>query len=185
MTTVTRTSRPLVHDDALAELSRRVRAKRDDVDAYVATVSTRRDRLMYVTVVCGSVATALTASPALGGETFTAWLTATLQLNNPAWRLLCLGAMVCSLAATIATQLSRSRNDDATLTAAQRARCALDALEVTITLGQVNLGDATDRYLQCLEDLPFIDARPAPVTPARRGSRLLAVLRRAKGPVRG
>jgi hypothetical protein len=97
-------------DEALETLERRVQAKRDDVDRYLAAAYRHRGRLVRVTIMSGSIASALTAAPALGGKPLADWLTAVFELSTPAWRILCLAAMMCSLAATIATQLHKSNN---------------------------------------------------------------------------
>lgn len=144
---------------ALSHLSTRIRSKITEIDAYLADACQRRDRLVHVSIVGGAVAAALTAPPALGGKSFSTWLEHAFGMTAPAWQLLCLGAMLCSLAATIATQLHRSKSYDTMIARAHESRCDLETLDVGLTLGHFNVGDATSRYLQCLEELPFIDAR--------------------------
>jgi hypothetical protein len=155
-------------DQALATLGRRVLTKRDEIDAYLAAASRRRDRLVNVTIFGGSIAAALSAAPALGGESFSDWLGEAFGLNAPAWQLLCLAAMLCSLAATIAAQLRESNNYQENIGRAQSARAALEALDVGIVSGHLRQRDATTQYLKCLEDVPFIDARE-PSRPPHRG----------------
>src|ERR1041385_6924090 len=93
-------------DDILS----RIRAKRAEVDRFLAGAVPRKHRLLNTTIVSGSVAAALTAAPAVGGQSFTMWLTGVLDLMSPSWRLLCGAASLASITATIATQLLKSNN---------------------------------------------------------------------------
>ena len=93
-------------DNLLAQ----VRAKRTEVERFLAAAVPRRRRLLNTTIVGGTVATALTAAPAVGGAGFTKWLTTAFSLTSPAWQLLCGAAAVSSIAATVATQLLKSQN---------------------------------------------------------------------------
>lgn len=151
------TTRNNQDDDALAALSTRIKAKLDAVDAYLIGVSQRRDRLMSLTIFGGSLAAAFTAGPALGGKPFSLWLQ-DLGLTDPAWRLLCAAAMICSVAATIATQLQKSRGYDDNIARARTARGVLEALDVGIMCGHLDREEATRGYLKCIEDLGFLGA---------------------------
>lgn len=59
--------------------------------------------LVRTTIIAGSIATAFTAAPALGGQSLADWLTATFSLDAPPSQILCGIAAACSLAATVAT----------------------------------------------------------------------------------
>jgi hypothetical protein len=82
----------------------RVRDTRAQVDRFIAGAVPRKRRLLNTTIIGGTFAAALTAAPAVGGAPFTAWLTASLGLESPVWRLLCGAASLSSIAATTATQ---------------------------------------------------------------------------------
>lgn len=146
-------------DQALGRLERRVRTKREDVDRYLAAARRQRSRLVQVTIVAGSIAAGLTAGPALGGKPLADWLTDAFRLNTPAWRILCLAAMLCSLAATIATQLHKSNNYEEHIVRAQDVRAALEALDFGIVSGHLGRHEAMSRYLKCVESASFIDAQ--------------------------
>src|SRR5689334_4544408 len=88
----------------------RIRDKRAVVERFLAAAVPRKRRLLNMTIVGGSLAAALTAGPAVGGQSFTAWLTMTLGLSSPSWRLLCGAASVASILATVATQVLKSNN---------------------------------------------------------------------------
>src|SRR6267142_5751341 len=111
------------------ELVSRIRQKRAQLETFLAAARPRKRRLLNTTIVGGSLAAALTAGPAIGGQSFTAWLTAALGLTSPSWRLLCGGAAVCSVMATVATQLLKSDNVEHNVIRAQGVRAKLDVLE--------------------------------------------------------
>jgi hypothetical protein len=144
----------LVNDDMVS----RIRQKRTQLETFLSAARPRKRRLLNTTIVGGSLATALTAAPALGGQSFTAWLTGALGLASPSWRLLCAAASVCSVTATIATQLLKSNNIEEHVTRAQGCRAKLEVLEVGLTMGQIDTRQATSEYLKCVEDAAFLDA---------------------------
>ena len=144
----------LINDDMVS----RIRQKRTQLETFLSAARPRKRRLLNTTIVGGSLAAALTAAPALGGQSFTAWLTGALGLASPSWRLLCAAASVCSLTATIATQLLKSNNIEEYVTRAQGCRAKLEVLEVGLTMGQIDTRQATSEYLKCVEDAAFLDA---------------------------
>jgi hypothetical protein len=144
----------LVNDDMVS----RIRQKRTQLETFLSAARPRKRRLLNTTIVGGSLAAALTAAPALGGQSFTAWLTGALGLASPSWRLLCAAASVCSLTATIATQLLKSNNIEEYVTRAQGCRARLEVLEVGLTMGHIDARQATSEYLKCVEDAAFLDA---------------------------
>ena len=148
----------MTQPDPTVELLSRVRAKRAQLSTFLAAAKPRRRRLLNMVVLGGSLAAALTAGPAIGGQSFTAWLTATLGLTSPSWRLLCAAASVCSLMATISTQVLKSHNIEENVAKAQACRAKLEVIETGLSLGQLDVKQATDHYLRCVEDAAFLDA---------------------------
>ena len=144
--------------DQTVELLNRVRAKRTQLSAFLASAKPRRRRLLNTVVLGGSLAAALTAGPAIGGQSFTAWLTATLGLTSPSWRLLCGVASVCSLMATISTQILKSHNIEENVVKAQSCNAKLEVIETGLSLGQLDVRQATDHYLRCVEEAAFLDS---------------------------
>ena len=140
-------------------LLQRIREKRADVDRFLAATQPRKRRLLNTTIVGGTLAAALTAGPAVGGASFTAWLTQTLSLRSPAWRLLCAAASVSSVLATVATQLLKTNNIEEHVAQAQSCRAKLEVLDVAITLGQLDTAQATGEFLRCLEAASFLELR--------------------------
>lgn len=140
------------------ELVSLIRQTRTRMETFLSAARPRRRRLLNTTIVGGTLAAALTAAPAVAGEPFTAWLTGALGLASPSWRLLCAGASVCSVMATIATQLLKSHNIEEGVTRAQGCRAKLEVLEVGLRMGQLDVRQATTEYLKCVEDAALLDA---------------------------
>jgi hypothetical protein len=139
-------------DNLLAQ----VRAKRTEVERFLAAAVPRRRRLLNTTIIGGTVATALTAAPAVGGAGFTKWLTTAFSLTSPAWQLLCGAAAVSSIAATVATQLLKSQNVEEQVARAQSCRAKLEVLETGLRTGRLDPGQAASDYMRCVEEVAFI-----------------------------
>jgi len=140
------------------ELVPRIQKKRAQLEQFLAAMRPRRRRLLNTTIIGGTIAAALTAAPALGGQAFTSWLTSSLGLSSPAWRLLCASAAVCSVTATVATQLLKSHNIEASVTRAEGSRAKLEVLEVALAVGHIDAKQATAEYLKCVEEAAFIES---------------------------
>ena len=138
------------------ELLTRIHQQRAQVDRFLAAAVPKKRRLLNTTIFGGSLAAALTAGPAVGGASFTAWLTGTLGLTSPSWRLLCGGATICSVLATVATQLLKSDNIEQNVIRAQGARAKLEVLEIGLTIGQLDERQALTEYLKCVEETAFL-----------------------------
>lgn len=145
------------HDtDALDALLRQIRSKRHEVASYLQATSSRGQRLVRITIIGGATATLLTAAPAFGGKTLADWLTEVFALRRPSWQVLCAVAALCSLAATVATQLHTSSHYDARVEAAQRVQATLDVLEAGIESGQLDRQEAAARYLAVVEKASLV-----------------------------
>jgi hypothetical protein len=140
-----------------AELLARVARKRADMERFISGALPRKRRLLNVTIVGGTLAAALTAGPAAGGPSFTAWLTSIFGLGSPAWQLLCGAATACSIGATVATQLLKSQNVEEHVARALSCRAKLEVLEVGLTTGQLDIPQATTEYMRCVEEASFLD----------------------------
>jgi hypothetical protein len=75
---------PTTQPAAGADLTQRISAKRAQLEKFIARALPRKRRLLNITIIGGTVAAALTAAPAIGGQDFTGWLTKTLGLSSPA-----------------------------------------------------------------------------------------------------
>lgn len=135
-----------------------VRQKRAKLDAFIAAAVPRKRRLLNITIVGGTLAAALTAAPAVGGQPFTAWLTGLLGSTSPSWRILCGVASICSVLAALSTQLLKSQNLEERVTRALGCRAKLEVLEIGVSTGQLTSSQATAEYMRCVEDAAFLDA---------------------------
>jgi hypothetical protein len=140
------------------ELMSRIRQKRTQLETFLSAARPRKRRLLNTTIIGGSLAAALTAAPAVGGQSFTTWLTGVLGFTSPSWRILCGAASVCSVMATVATQLLKSHNIEEYVTRAQGCRAKLEVLEIGLTMGQLDMRQAATEYLKCVEDSAFLEA---------------------------
>lgn len=147
-----------VTEGAGADLLARIRDKRRQVEGFVAATLPRKRRLLNVTIFGGTLAAALTAGPAAGGASFTAWLTSTLGLTSPSWQLLCGAAAACSVAATVSTQLLKSQHIEEHVARAQSCRAKLEVLEIGLTTGHLEAAQATTEFIRCVEEVSFLDA---------------------------
>jgi hypothetical protein len=137
-------------------LESQIRQTRAQVDAFLSGARPRKRRLVNTTIVAGTLAAVLTAAPAAGGEAFTTWLTAALQLPAPSWRLLCVAASLCSITSAMATQLLKSNSLEENVSRAQRCRAKLDTLEMALTIGQLDASYASEQYFQCVEETSLL-----------------------------
>jgi hypothetical protein len=139
-----------------ADLVQRIVEKRTQLEKFITRALPRKRRLLNITIFAGTIAAALTAAPAIGGEGFTGWLTKTFGLSSPAWRILCAAAAVSSVLATVATQLLKSHNLEEHVTRAQGCRAKLEVIEVGLTTGQLDIAQATTEYIKCVEEAAFL-----------------------------
>jgi hypothetical protein len=152
-------------------LLRRLHDKRRRIAAFVNKYEPRGARLTNLGIICGAIATALTAAPAIGGLRLTEALGSTGP-NSPSWRVLCIAATLFSLVATIATNLFKSHDIASRLARAQACDAKLEGLEILAELKQVSLKEATARYEKCLPDVSFISPEEKPKRWFQRTRRL-------------
>ena len=138
------------------DLANRITQKRAQLDAFIDRMKPRKLRLVNLTIIAGMVAAALTAGPAAGGPSFTGWLTKTFGLMSPAWQILCGAATLCSVTATVATQLLKSQNIEEHVTKALSCRAKLEVIEIGLSTGQLDVPRATSEYMRCVEESAFL-----------------------------
>lgn len=130
--------------------------KRSEIAAFLAKTRPRNRRLVNVSIVCSALAGAMTAGPALGGKSLTAWLTEVLGLSSPIWQLLCLGATACSVSAAIATNMSKSHDIASKILRAQTCNAKLEGLETLVKIEQIDIAEASSLYTKYLPEVSFI-----------------------------
>jgi hypothetical protein len=139
------------------DLRNRIAEKRRQLEAFIAKAQPKKRRLLNLTIVAGTLAAALTAAPAAGGATFTAWLTQTFGLSSPSWQILCGIASACSLTATVSTQLLKSNHVEEYVTRAQSCRAKLEVLEIGLATGELDSSRATSEFIRCVEEASFLE----------------------------
>lgn len=138
------------------DLVSRIAEKRAQLETFIGRAKPRKQRLVNTSIVSGMLAAALTAAPAAGGATFTAWLTAVFSLTSPAWQILCGAATVCSVTATVATQFLKSQNIEENVTRALSCRAKLEVIEIGLSTGQIAVPQATTEFIRCVEEVSFL-----------------------------
>lgn len=141
------------------DLLSQIQRKRAEVEEVIASALPRKRRLLNVSIIGGALAAVLTTGPAVGGQPFATWLKVTLGLAAPGWQLLCAAAALCSVAATVATQLLKSNNLEERVFRGQSCRAKLESLEVGLSTGQLDVPRATSEYMKCLEEAAFLEHR--------------------------
>lgn len=147
----------MTNPDVNEDLLNRIRHKRTQVETFLSAARPRKRRLLNTTILAGTLAASLTAAPAVGGQEFTAWLSGVLGLDSPSWRVLCAAASICSVMATVATQLLKSHNIEENVSRAQGCRAKLEVLEVGLAMGHLDVQQATVEYMKCVEDAAFLE----------------------------
>lgn len=144
--------------EARQTLLARITTRRTAIGTYIHDLEPRGTYLNRVSTVCSGAASVLTAGPALGGDTFTQSTQQIFGLTNEAavWQLLCLGAMILSLAAAVTTSLFERRNVVDQLRQAEVGQTKLEGLAVLLEFGQMPVAEAARLYYQYVNELPFV-----------------------------
>jgi len=149
----------MTSDVVATDLLAQIRRKRAEVDAVIGRTVPRKRRLLNVSIIGGALAALLTTGPAVGGQPFAAWVKTAFGSTAPGWQVLCAAAALCSLAATVATQLLKSNNLEERVFRGHSCRAKLEALDVGLSTGQIDVPRATTAYMQCLEEAAYLESR--------------------------
>jgi hypothetical protein len=148
-------------NDHRQDLLDMIDVRRTGIECYLRKARPRRRRLVTVAAVSSAMAAALTAGPALGGQTFTSTVADGLALPSQAlvWRGLCLFALVASVIAAIATNLVRSHDSERRIAGAEAANVELEGLRTRAEFGKLTVDDAAQQYEQSVRKIPWVDAQ--------------------------
>lgn len=140
-------------------LSARIEQKQQSVRSYLGRERPRRNKLSNVSVVGSALAAMLTAGPAFGGTGFTEALKGVFSLGDDSivWRVLCLFAVLLSVAAALATNFANSHSIADRVSAAETANAQLEGLRDTLSFGQIDTGEALKLYQQYAAQIAFVD----------------------------
>lgn len=150
---------------ARQELSARIHQRRVGVAAFLRRARPRRNRLTNIAIIGSALAAAVTVGPAVGGNRFTAAVQGVFSLRDDStvWRILCLAAVLLSLAAALATNLANSHALSVQVSAAEACNAELDGLESALAFGHLPIDDAVELYRQYVAKVSFIDDSPLPL----------------------
>ena len=153
--------------DRRQDLLRRVNARRAGVEAYLRQRRPRARRLSTVTLVLTSLSAVFTAGPALGGVPFAEAVQNVLGLDSSSWvwRTLCFLALLVSVGATVLTNITRSHDPVAELSAVEAADAELEGLATLLEFGTLSVEDGVKLYQQYVTKIPFVDDAPAAARP--------------------
>ena len=141
-------------------LLNKIQNKRAEIDSFLASKEPRNKRLTNIAIICGAIASVLTAGPALGGKTFTALISDSFGLTSPAWQLLCLAATIFSVTATIAINMSKSSDIRSKIDSARGCEAKLEGLQTLLELKQIEIQQAASLYASYLTEIPHVPATP-------------------------
>lgn len=147
---------------ARQELLKRIVSRRASIKAFVRDLRPRGARLTNISIVSSSLAAALTAGPAIGGQSFADTLGQTFSLsrNSLVWQVLCLAAMVISIVAAISTNMNKSQETAVRLSIAEACSAELEGLQTLMEFGQLSVQDAVKLYQQYVAKIPFVPEQP-------------------------
>ena len=134
--------------------------RRLEVREYLQSARPGAVRLTSTSIICSAMAAALTAGPALGGQSFAQAIQHALGLpeSSTVWRLLCFGAVVVSVLAAISTGLLKSSDTTAHIATAEIAKGKLDGLFIRLKF-EGNAEHAPEELAEIIATVPFIDER--------------------------
>ncbi|MFP3463765.1 hypothetical protein R5O87_23250 [Arthrobacter globiformis] len=144
-------------------LSDRIDQKQQAIRTYLGRERPRRNRLSNISIVGSALAAMLTAGPAVGGTGFTEAIQGifNLQEDSVVWRVLCLAAVILSVAAALATNFANSRALGEKVSAAESANAQLEGLQLSLNFGNLAVEDALKLYQQAVAPVAFVDEVPS------------------------
>ena len=161
----------MTEDDALRrDLLWRIEARRASVQAFLRANRPRIRRRATLAAVLSSLAALFTAGPAFGGEKFSTGVQNAFGLvsDSYVWRVLCLLALLVSVASAVLTNLGKTQDDAGRLSSAEAAGAELEGLTSLLQYGQLTVQDGVKLYQQYSVKIPFIDDLAAAV-PGQQG----------------
>jgi type II secretory pathway pseudopilin PulG len=150
----------MTEDDALRrDLLWRIESRRASVQEFLRANRPRIRRRATLAAVLSSLAALFTAGPAFGGEKFSTGVQNAFGLvsDSYVWRVLCLLALLVSVASAVLTNLGKTQDDAGRLSSAEAAGAELEGLTSLLQYGQLTVQDGVKLYQQYSVKIPFID----------------------------
>jgi hypothetical protein len=126
----------MINSETSENLLKRIRDRRRSIKCFIDNLEPTGTRLTNFNIICGAIATVLTATSAIGGKLLLDAL-GIIDPNSLAWRI---------LFATAASQLSK----------AQVCDVKLEGLETLLELSPISLKEPATQYAQFIAEIPFI-----------------------------
>lgn len=145
----------MINSETPQSLLKRIKERRHSIRSFVKNLEPKGVLLTNVNIVCSTIATLLTAGPALGGKTLMDAVNASSP-DSISWKIVFGLAALLSLVSAIAANLYKSNDMAANLNKARVCDAKLEALETLLELNRINLDDAATQYTQLLPDISFI-----------------------------
>jgi hypothetical protein len=133
-----------------------IKAKREEIDAYLKKTEPRHMRLVNGSIVCGALAAALTAGPGIGGSGFIEFAKTVVTFGVPVWQALCLAATVLSVVVVIANGKMKAHDLTTKITAARGCNSKLEGLQLMLETGQMDVERAASLYTQYITEVSHI-----------------------------
>ena len=140
------------------DLLKRIKIKRRSIQSFVNNLKPKGTRLTNFNIICGAIATVLTAAPAIGGRTVIEALGSS-DPDAPAWRIPFALAALFSLLSTIAANLYKSQDIASRLGKAEACDAKLEGLETFLQLNQITVKDGASNMPNILQKYLLSQAR--------------------------
>ena len=146
-------------EDVREKLLGHIAYRRASIGEWLRANRLRSSRLSTVSIISSALAAVIVAGPALGGERFTGGAADVLSLDTgaPVWRFMCLLGLIASVVAAIATNLHKSQDLAARITAAESCDADLEGLQTLLRFGRISTGEAVDLYRGYIARIPHVD----------------------------
>lgn len=144
------------------ELLAQIEARRDGITAFLHDVRPRRNRLTNISIISSAMAAVFVAGPAVVGQPFIDSVKRELSLSSGAdvWRPLCFAALVVSMLSIISSNLSKSQDLAARITAAEVCNTELEGVMTSLHFGHLAVDEAVEQYHHCVSKIPFVEEQP-------------------------
>lgn len=138
------------------DLLHKIQSKQGKVRSFVLKYEPRNKLLINIAIICGIAGTALAGIPAVGGAAAIDGIKSVTQPQLPVWQILCIGAALATLAATVATSLRSNHDMGNKLAKAQACAAKLDMLELLLLNHQIDTKQAIEKYGEYSAEVAFI-----------------------------
>jgi hypothetical protein len=140
----------------MEEILQKINAKRNRLQDFILKQEPRNKALINVAIICGIAGTALAGIPAIGGAAAIDGIKTITQPQLPVWQILCIGAALSTMAATIATSLRSNHDTGNKLAKVQVCDAKLELLELLLMNQQIDIKQAIEKYGEYAADVSFI-----------------------------